>query len=300
MSEERISLLRLFSVSILWGINFVISSYLLQNFSPIFLSFARLVITSVFLLLVALRWRNLRLPTKKEWGLLAGVGIFGTLLNQTFFFTGLKYSTAANAALIIALAPLATVLLARMFLREQLTVFKITGAFMGLAGVSIIVLFGDGGFTISTGDIYLLFAMLTLSISLLFVRSLTASMPSYAVTIFATVLGSFLMIPAAAFEAFRGQTVMGHSLFVWLLLIAAAVVTQGLAGFWWNQGVARVGASTASMFMNIPPFIALIVAHFVLGDPILVSQLIGGVLILLGVAVSNQKSLTLPRHEKGV
>lgn len=272
----------------------------MQDFSPIFLSFARLVVTSIFLLVVALTWRNLRLPTKKEWPLLAGIGIFGTLLNQTFFFTGLKYSTAANAALIIALAPLTTVLLARMFLREQLTVFKIAGAFMGLAGVSIIVLFTGEGFTISTGDIYLLLAMLTLSISLLFVRSLSLSMPSYAVTIFSTVFGSFLMIPAAAFEGLRGQTVISHNLMFWLLLIAAGIAAQGLAGFWWNQGVARVGASTASMFMNIPPFVALIVSHFVLGDAIFASQVIGGLLILLGVAVSNRKSLPRLRHVKGV
>lgn len=282
-------LLKLFGVSLLWGFNYVASAYMLRDFSPIFLSFVRLVVMSLFLLSVAAVHRNLKRPTKREWMLLLYAGVFGTLFNQFFYFTGLQYSTAGNAALIIALSPIATTLLSRLFLKEALTWMRVAGALVAFFGVGGIVLYGGAAFGISKGDVYLFLSMLGMSIGLLFVRKLTVAMSSYEVTIYSTLIGTMLMMPTAAWEASRGQFHASHHALTWLLLITVAVIGQGLAGFWWNQGIAVVGPSTSSMFMNIPPFIAVLVGFLVLGDPIHLAQIAGGFLILIGVAVSNMK-----------
>lgn len=287
--SNRIVMLRLLGVSLLWGCNYVASAYLLRDFSPIFLSYSRLVLTSVFLLSIAMISRKMRRPTKQEWYILLFAGLFGTLFNQFFYFIGLQYSTAGNASLIIALSPVATTFLARMFLGESLTVQKLSGAGIALVGVVLIVLFSGKSLGVSKGDLLLLAAMLALSVSLLFIRKLTVTMPSYDITILATVIGTVLMTPAAVWEASQGHLHMSFHLSTWLILACVAIFGQGLAGFWWNQGISAVGASTSSMFMNIPPFVAIIVAYFVLGDSITLSQLAGGALILIGVAVSNRR-----------
>ncbi|MDD9269061.1 DMT family transporter [Paenibacillus sp. GCM10023248] len=287
--SDRTVLWKLWGVSLLWGFNYVASAYLLRDFSPIFLSFARLVVMSLFLISVALINKSIRRPTSREWGLLLFAGIFGTLINQLFYFTGLQHSTAGNAALIIALSPIATTLLSRLFLKEEVTATKLTGAVVALAGVVCIVLYGGKSLGISKGDIYLLLAMLGMSASLLFIRKLTTGMSSYEVTIYSTVIGTIMMSPAVGVEAFQGNFHSSHQWLTWLLLITVAVIGQGLAGFWWNQGIAVVGPSTSSMFMNIPPFIAIIVSFFLLGDPIRAAQIGGGILILLGVAIANMK-----------
>ncbi|UQZ83448.1 S-adenosylmethionine/S-adenosylhomocysteine transporter [Paenibacillus konkukensis] len=288
--SHRAVILRLLGVSLLWGCNYVASAYLLRDFSPIFLSYSRLVLTSLFLISVAFVNRKMKRPTLQEWLILIFAGLFGTLFNQFFYFTGLQHSTAGNASLIIALSPVATTFLARMFLGESITVNKLTGAGLALVGVVLIVLFGGKSIGISQGDILLVLAMLALSISLLFIRKLSSSMPSYDITILATVIGTVLMTPAALWEASQGQMHFSMHLTMWLLLTCVAILGQGLASFWWNQGISEVGASTSSMFMNIPPFIAIIVAYLVLGDAILPAQIAGGILILTGVAVSNRRS----------
>jgi drug/metabolite transporter (DMT)-like permease len=122
-------------------------------------------------------------------------------------------------------------------------------------------------------------------------------MASYDITIMATVIGTVLMTPAALMETIEGHVHVSAHLTTWLILATAAVFGQGLAGFWWNQGISIVGASTSSMFMNIPPFVAIVVAYLLLGDPIQGSQIGGGVLILLGVALANS-SMNLKRKEK--
>lgn len=295
MSEQKTAIVGLFGVSLLWGCNYIVSAYLLRYFSPVFLSFARISITSLFLLFIAIKFGGLRRPTKKEWVLLAGTGIFGTLCNQIFYFKGLHDSTAANAALIIAMAPIVTTILERIFLRVALTASKMIGALFSLAGVVVIVGLQGQALGISIGDIYLLLAMSGLSISLLFIRGLTGSMSSYAVTIFSTILGSVLMAPAAAGEAIVSHSVVSHQVFAWILMGAAGIVAQGMAGFWWNRGVSVIGAGTAAMFMNIPPFIAILAGHFILGDAIYTTQILGGVLVLLGVFVANQGALRTPK-----
>jgi drug/metabolite transporter (DMT)-like permease len=280
----------LFLVSILWGCNYPVSAYLLKGFSPVFLSTVRICFTSLFLIIVALIHKGIRKPTLSEWKYLLGVGIFGTLFNQTFYFIGLKQTTPSNASLIIAMAPIATILLERLIFKVKLTFKKAIGALISLFGVFSIIGVANGSFGISWGDLNIVIAMLCLSISLLFIRSLSKTMNSYVTTIYATVLGSVLMIPAAGVEGAISGIVVSHSIIFWILLSCAGILAQGIAGFWWNNGVAEVGAGTASMFMNIQPFVAILASHFVLGDRIMVSQIIGGIFVLLGVFIANMNS----------
>lgn len=295
------ALISLFLVSVLWGCNYPVSSYLLQGFSPVFLSTVRICFTSLFLIIVAFVHKGMKRPTTAEWKYLVGVGIFGTLLNQTFYFTGLHHTTPANASLIIALSPIATILLERIIFKIKLTMKKASGAIISLIGVFSIIGVANGSFGISWGDFNILIAMLCLSISLLFIRGLAKTMPSFVITIYATVLGSVLMIPAAGVEKIVSGTLVSHSLFMWILLICAGVLAQGVAGFWWNGGVAKVGAGTASMFMNIQPFVAILASHFILGNHIMLTQIIGGMLVLLGVFIANMptvKPIMSPRVNK--
>ncbi len=281
----------LFLVSVFWGCNYPISAYLLQGFSPVFLSTVRICITSLFLIIVALFYKGIKRPTSSEWRYLVGVGIFGTLLNQTFYFTGLKHTTPANASLIISLAPIATIILERFIFKVKLTAKKSLGAMISLIGVFSIIGVAGGTLGISWGDFNIFIAMLCLSISILFIRGLSQTMPSFVVTVYATVLGSVLMIPAAGVEGLVSGTAISHSVFMWLLLIFAAIFAQGMAGFWWNSGVAKVGAGTASMFMNVQPFVAILASHFILGNRIMLSQILGGILVLMGVYIANMPSV---------
>ncbi|NHM33061.1 DMT family transporter [Neobacillus terrae] len=287
-SRNNKALVSLLFVSILWGCNYPVSAYLLKGFSPVILSTVRICFTSLFLIVTALFQKGMRRPTASEWKFLLGVGIFGTLFNQTFYFTGLHHTTPANASLILALAPIATILLERVVFKIRLTAKKSIGALISLVGVFSIISLGSGGsFGISLGDFNVLLAMLSLSVSLLFIRGLSKSMPSYTVTVYATVLGSVLMIPAAGVEWMVSGTIVSHHPYMWVMLICAGILAQGIAGFWWNKGVAEVGAGTASMFMNLQPFVAIIASHFVLGNAIMPAQIGGGVLVLLGVYIAN-------------
>ncbi|MEH7097206.1 DMT family transporter [Neobacillus vireti] len=291
MSSTVKAFISLFLVSVLWGCNYPVSAYLLQGFSPVLLSTVRICFTSLFLIICALIHKGMKRPTISEWKYLIGVGIFGTLLNQTFYFTGLHHTTPANASLIISLAPIATILLERIIFKVKFTIKKSSGAMISLIGVFSIIGVANGALGISWGDFNILIAMFCLSISILFIRGLAKTMDTFIITVFSTVLGSVLMIPAAGVENLVSGSVISHSLLMWILLIFAGIMAQGVAGFWWNKGVAKVGAGTASMFMNIQPFVAILASHFILGNHISLNQILGGILVLLGVFIANMPSV---------
>lgn len=276
----------LFGVAFLWGISYVISAYLLGAFSPLLLSFLRMAVAMVILLLIARRMPDIRKPVTGEWRLLLYSAIFFTLIQQTFYFIGLAYSTAANASLIYAAAPLTTMILEAVFLKTRMQGLKLAGAGLGFAGVLIIVQKGHSSWEVSAGDLYLLIAMLGLSVSVLFTPKLAGTLSPFNITLYSSMVGTLFMIPTAGGEWLLGGSVISGSVLMWLLVVAAGLINV-VTGIWWVRGVAVVGPGTASLFHNLPPFVAMIAGFFILGEPVFLSQLLGGILILIGVYISS-------------
>ncbi|WP_139996845.1 DMT family transporter [Paenibacillus paridis] len=284
-SAQKMAYIGLFAVTILWGISYVLSAYLLRGFSPVLLSFLRIAVTGLLLLAIS-RTQPLQRPTRTEWLLLLASSFFFTLIQQPFYFLGLQHSSAANGSLIYAVAPLVTLLLEAVFFRVRLQGKKIGGALLGFAGVLIIVLAGQSTLGVSIGDLYLLIAMLGFSVSLLFIPRLSRRLSTFSMNLYSTFIGMTLMLPLTFSERALGKLEVSGEAWMWLLLIAAGLMNV-FAGWWWTRGVAVVGAGTASLFNNLPPFIALLAGYVWLGDPIKATQLLGGMIILAGVFISN-------------
>jgi drug/metabolite transporter (DMT)-like permease len=283
--SQKSAFIGLFAVKVLWGSSYVLSAYLLRSFSPVLLSFLRIAVTGLLLLAIS-RTEPLQRPIRTEWILLLASSFFFTLIQQPFYFLGLQHSSAANGSLIYAVAPLVTLLLEAGFFRVKLEGKKIGGALLGFAGVLIIVLSGQSALGVSIGDWYLLIAMLGFSINLLFIPRLSHGLSTLSMNLYSTFVGMTLMLPIAFGESALGKLEVSVEGWMWLLLAAAGVMNV-FAGWWWTRRVAVVGAGTASLFNNLPPFIALLAGYVILGDPIKTTQLLGGIIILVGVFISN-------------
>jgi drug/metabolite transporter (DMT)-like permease len=126
-----------------WGFNIVAMKILVTHFMPITITAFRILTAGLAVLLALSVMRKLRLPTKQEWFYV----IFGSLFNVVLYFTflsiGLTKTTASNAGLILGMVPLLTTILAILFLGDKATILRGAGIFLGLVGVSFIVLEGD-------------------------------------------------------------------------------------------------------------------------------------------------------------
>lgn len=274
-----------------WGSNFVFGSMLVHEFPPLLLSAFRLTATSICLLSYAWGTRKLGRLVSRDWKLLIPLAIFGTLLNQTAFFTGLQTVDATTASLILSLAPLTIALLARVFLKELITKQMVIGSVIAIAGIFFVVGRSDG-LQLSIGMLYVFIAMFTFAVSVIIMRKLTERMGAFTATVYSTVIGSGLVIPVALIKEPLHQ--VSPHLWAWVLLFATGIVMQGVCSVIWNIQLTRVGAGKAAVFLNLQPFIAMIVGFLLLGTAVSMVQVVGALLIVGGVVLA-----TLQRKVKG-
>jgi drug/metabolite transporter (DMT)-like permease len=279
---------------VIWGSNFVVGSWLVGQFHPLVLSAIRILFTSSFLLAFAFFTRRFVRLQKLEWFYLFLIGFIGILLNQSFFFTALMYTSATECALIMSLAPIATSILAFFILREPVTVRMIIGSSIAVYGVYMLAAFGKQHFSIGLGDLLAGGAMLTFAISSIIVRKLTQTLGSITTTVYSTVFGACMFVPFAF--ANDHHPIVAHSVWPWLLAALSGMLSQGVGSLMWYHGMSKVGASKASIFLNFQPFVAMIVGYLALGFPVTRSQLIGSTLIIFGVIFATFQLRAIKRR----
>lgn len=283
----RTYLLLLFCAA-LYGSNFVLGSLLLEAFPALHLSAYRLLVSSAFLLIYLVATRGLAKITFRDSVYLVPFVLIGMLLHQVSFFTGLRTTDATTASLILSLAPIFTALFARLFLKEPLTKRMVAGSIVALTGVFFVVGTGGRMSTAITEGVWIMFiCMLALSGSLILMKKLTERMDAFVATVYTTVLGCISVYPVAVWSEPNVQ--LQPHFWWWVLLVGSALLIQGLCAVIWNAQIRKVGAAKASLFLNLQPFVAMILGYITLGTPISLTQVAGSVLIISGVVLATMQ-----------
>src|SRR3979409_1380205 len=130
--------LLLFTMAVIWGINFVVTKYATSIFSPVAFTGLRVGTAAVFLLLVALMRGKIAL-TRRDVIRLLLVGVVGNGLYQLFFVHGVARTRAGNAALIVAAAPAFIALFARLRGLERVNRLTLVGIALSMVGVGLVL-----------------------------------------------------------------------------------------------------------------------------------------------------------------
>ncbi len=288
----RSYLLLIFCVTA-WGSNFVFGKMLVAEFSPLFLSAMRLLFIVLFLLI----WSRGRLKMPKlsrtDWLLLAVLGIVGVFINQWSFYKGLVTADPTTSALILALTPITTALLAALFLKESLTGRMAIGSVIGTSGV-IFVIYTGAELHFDVGILWIVLTMLTFATSIILVRLLGHRLPPLVTTLVSNLIGFGSMLPFVLISI--PTATVSTSLSSWLLLFVTAVVMHGIVTLIWNSQLQKVGAAKAAMFANLEPFIAMLFGLLLLAKPVTAVQFFGAILIIAGVTLTTTSKE--PREKK--
>ncbi|MCY9662242.1 EamA family transporter [Paenibacillus chondroitinus] len=279
----RSYLLLIFCVTV-WGSNFVFGNILVQQFSPLFIAVARLLFISLFLL--GYTWMRHRfLPmNKQEWKLLILLGVIGVFINQWSFYQGLETADPTTSALILALTPITTALLAALFLKEALTPSMLVGSLMAIFGIFLVV-FNGSRLEFHIGHLWIFITMITFATSIVLVRLLARRLPPIIITVYSTLVGFGTMVPIVLANG-TGWNI-SHEAWAWILLIVTAILMHGIVTLVWNSQLQKVGAAKAAMFSNLEPFVAMIVGYLVLGQLVTSQQMFGSVFIVGGVTLAS-------------
>jgi len=287
MTSNFLSYFALIFVSIIWGINFGISRWAMEVFPAEVFVFLRFGLALPVLFLI-LKWTEGSVKVEKRDLLkLAIIGFVGVTVLELLVMYSIKYTTLANASLLnVAPWPIFAALFAPLFTREKMTFRIATGGFIALIGVSLIILGGKDGFNLDSG--YMLGNFLALSISLIGALFNLACMPlmkKYSpirVTTWYVLFGSLFLVPVTLgkWNAIQWSNL---SFTTWGAVAYNVLICTVAAFIIWNFSMKQVGAAKANFYRYFVPTAAAAAGALFFNESILLAQMIGGLVIILGL-----------------
>lgn len=219
------------------------------------------------------------------------LGFLGMWICGAGVYYALQFTTATNGTLIYTTSPLMVIILERLFFGRATSWREIAGIVIGFLGVAIIVLKGDlagiGNSSFNLGDLLFIAAALSWAgYSVMLKGRRTAGLPVAALFAIVTLSGALLLAPFALWEFLAGAP-MPHTLPAWGGIAGIVVFSSLLAFSGYQYGVARLGASTASVFMYLLPPYGVGLAVLVLGEPFQTYHAIGILTVLAGLVMAT-------------
>jgi len=226
--------------------------------------------------------KELKLVTKRDWGLSVASGVF-LAFHFILWFESLNYTSVASSTVLVTLQPIFAFIGTYLFFKERLS-FKAICSGMIAVGGSIIISYGDFKISGSAlfGDILALAACALVTFYLLFGQSVRKriSLITYTFIVYAIstlVLFGYLLVTKESFYPYPKSD--------WWYFLLLAIVPTLLGHTLLNWVVKWVSTSMISVAILFEPVGATILAFYIIGENVNLSQLIGGSVVLLGIGL---------------
>lgn len=288
----------LFFLSMLWGGSFFFSKVALNELSPFMVVLARVAIAAIALNLVILG-RGQRMPSSPRlWSMFAVMGLLNNLIPFSLIFWGQTQISSSLAAILNATTPLWTVLLANFFTHdERLSGRRLTGVLIGITGVVIVI--GPDALRGLGANLFAQLAVLGATLSYAFAgiygRRFAGIPPLFTATgqVTSTAL---LMIPIVFLSDPQAATRL-PSLLTCGALLGLALLSTALAYIVYFSLLASAGATNLLLVTMLIPVSALLLGATFLNEHLNVVQLMGLVLIGIGLLWIDGRVVTWVRSK---
>ena len=265
----------------------------IPSMSPNFLLLDVLVVASSRMVVAVLALSAILLATRQgRLGLrpstCLGLIVCGGLMvyaNQILFAASLSQTTATNAALVQALGPLVSTLIASTTLRERLGVRRLAGLVVGFAGVAVVVLNRQGATTTgpNPGDLLMLASVVCFASGGALIQRLSAGLTAVQISWFVHVVGTALLAGHTLSLSPSGlELLWDASAQAWGLIVFSGVGATALAALAWNHAIASIGIARTSLAFYWLPIFGLAFAAVALGEQVTAIHIVGLVAVIAG------------------
>jgi len=277
---------------VFWGFTFVAFKFANLSFRPITIVFFRLTVAIFFLFGFAFLFKRLNRIKRKDlkWFLLLA------LVEPFFYFLGEAYGltmvTATVGAVIISTIPLIVPFASYYLFREKLTSMNYLGLVISFGGVLLVVLTRSGGLAADWRGVLLMFVAVLSAVSYtMVVKILADDYTPITITAYQSLYGLLMFIPLFLIFEVRQldfSLVTRESLLAVLFL---GVFGSGICFILITIGIRELGAARANIFGNLIPVVTAIVSFFVLKETMPLIKILGIIVVILGLFLSQISSL---------
>jgi drug/metabolite transporter (DMT)-like permease len=271
------------------GATHIVAKVVVADVDPAALTFIRSVIASTGLLAIFwVRSGPLRIE-RKDWGRVALMGFFGVSLNQFLYLYGLRYTTAANGALLYAATPVFVLLLSHLFLKESISLRKAVGILFAFAGISIVIFERgvDLSSTYALGNLLILIAVIGWTLAMIVGKGLIVRYGALRTTAAMMAAGAVIFTPFGLVATFKlPYGTLGA--FDWAGILYLALGTSILGYLLWYHALGRIEASKVAVFANGQPVIAAVLSLIFLDYTITGSFVTGSIIAITGIVITQR------------
>lgn len=291
------SIVLLLLTMVVWGSTFVVTKELIALWPPFTLAFVRVAMGTLVLLPLAISRHQSE--TRLPWATIWIMGLLGVALYYLSFNLAMVYVSASQGALVQASIPAMTALVAVLWLRERASPLRWLGIALSVGGV-LIVFSGsvaDNGESTLFGN----FLMFTSVICWAFYTALAkrvAQFDALVITVCVTGTGSLLLLPLAAYEVVAahaaGNGLQSLPVAGWLGVLYLGSVASGLAYMLYSAALRHLDASAVGVYTNLIPVVGVLTGVVMLGEPLSMRAIIGGLVVMFGVWITTRSERPVP------
>ena len=273
-----------------WGTHFLVTDVLLASWDPYFLTAARLLSATGFLLTFYTFQTRGRPLNRIPWKAALLLSTIGIALSTVFLTLGVKYAGAVPASIVAAAAPIVAAFVARAGFGMPLRLAVVFGAVIAVAGGIIAALgsaSGDAG-DLRGGELFILAAITIFTWYSIGAQRWLTGLSHLGITAITITIGGLTMIAVLPVLVGLGiaETRFEFSLSSTAYILYLGAGPASFALFTWHWGISRVGVTIATIYSNLVP-IVVVAARMIQGEPPTIGHLIGGVLIISGVLAAQ-------------
>ncbi|MBX3098817.1 MAG: DMT family transporter [Salinibacterium sp.] len=280
-----------------WASAFIVIRGTGEFFSGGALALGRLIVGTVLLGVVVLIGRRWVTPTRREWLQIIGFGVLWFGAYNVALNTAEQSLDAGTTAMIVNIGPILIALGAGVFLGEGIPKWLAIGAGVAFLGV-VLIGFGTGASELGdgVGVLLALVAAVTYAAGVLLQKPALKRLPNAQVTWLGCAIGLVATLPFTGdlIREFADAPLQGV-----LGLLYLGAIPTALAFSTWAYALSRMPAGQLGVTTYIVPPLAIIMGVIVFQEVPHLLAIVGGVVCLVGVALSRRRPRILEQSEPG-
>lgn len=275
----------------------VVSKMIETGLPPFRLALLRFLIGGVVLLPAVLK-NNRNGFTRRDYSEFAKLGLIGVTITIGIYHLAINYCPANVSAIIFSCNPAFVALFAPFLLGEKTSVSKLVSVGLCLVGIAWIGFnFEQSANPSSIGVVLMFISAICFAFYTVLLKKAVPKYGALTVTCASGLAGSLFLLPLTL--GLEGLSGWNCGVGGWMGVLYLSIIATGL-GYWlYFYGISHVEASLGSMTFFLKPFIAALLAWVMLGEELSRSVLTGGLIILVGIAITILPQL-IWRRSNGV
>ena len=276
-------------VSVLWGGSFVVVKDATLVVSPINLAFIRFLFASPIMLTLLLVYKKPKRVAIRDLGWVALLGLTGVTLLYLLQYTGIYLTNASNASVLINTNVLFIAILSTIFLKEKISVKRALGIATAFFGVFIVT--AGYSFSINGGGLFgsllVVLSAFCWAVYSIVGKHLMRRYDDFTLNTYAFVLGTLFFLPFLDLNQMENLLLVDFSK-VWFSIFYLSILCSAFGYTVWYYGLSKMDASKTAVFLNLIPLSAILFSVFFLHEVLTIQFIIGALLILSGVYITQK------------